>query len=156
MNKKKEEDSKFLKILFRFYNTSEEKYMVESCWATRHKENFQLENIPFYMKLYAYEDIVKAELIDEFYEVKNLIKASGNSTIRIYVFDNNIIDIVKQSISDLGCDCEISRKESLIAVNIPSGVSFNKVKSFLDKGYNNDVLDYEEACISEVHQNGIS
>ena len=126
--------------------------MVESCWATPHKDGFQLDNIPFYVKKYAYGDIVSAKLTDGMYEVNGLIKPSGNSTIRIYVFEENDIDKVNEAVKNLGCDSEINRKDQLIAVDIPSTLSYEKIESYVKREYENDVLDYEEASISEIHQ----
>lgn len=140
-----------VKILFEV-EYDENEIIKESVWAKRLDNNFQIDNIPFYAYGYAYDDIVSAELHSGQLYVTELIKASGNSTIRILIQDTSIIKEVRTYLKEEGCDSEKSNVASLVAVDIPFNISYKKIKDFLENGEANEQWEYEEACISEKHR----
>ncbi len=141
------------KVLFNYKILDE--IGVESLWATHIKENiYKVENIPFYVKEYAFNDLIKANLIDGILSVDSLYEESGNSTIRILINEEDL-DLKEEIIDDLiklGCDYEGSNIERLISVNIPKIINYSTVENFLIKGELLDTFEYEEGCISTKHQ----
>ncbi|WP_075340812.1 DUF4265 domain-containing protein [Tenacibaculum agarivorans] len=141
------------KVLFNYKILDE--IGVESLWATHIKENiYKVENIPFYVKEYAFNDLIKANLIDGILSVDSLYEESGNSTIRILINEEDL-DLKEEIIDDLiklGCDYEGSNIEGLISVNIPKIINYSTVENFLIKGELLDTFEYEEGCISTKHQ----
>lgn len=46
----------------------------------------------------------------------------------------------------MGCSWEGSHIKTLISVDIPLDISYNKVKAYLEKGKIEGLFDYQEAC----------
>jgi hypothetical protein len=126
---------------------SPDEYYIESLWAEKFGEYFKVDNIPFYIKNIAVGDVVSAEFDEEekIFYFDELVKASGNSVIRIVPSSMSKIDTIGSQLVALGCHWESMKDQPLIAVHIPKEVSYEKVKSYLDT--NTEIFDYEEACL---------
>lgn len=141
-----------VKILFEV-EYDEDNIIKESVWASKLSDNnYKIDNIPFYAYGFACNDIVSTEEHSEQLYVSELVEPSGNSTIRL-LFENieNISD-VRDFLKENGCDSELSNIKSLIAVDVPANISYKKINEFLHIGELDGKWEYEEACISEKHQ----
>ena len=144
------------KILFRFYSDVLEKWTVETLWATAvdvEKGWYRLDNIPFYAKSIACDDIVFAEYDEDeqFLTFRDVVQPSGNSTIQIVVMDPVLETKGIRSLFDtLGCSSE-EFQERYFVIDVPARLSYHPVKSLLDELFTNDSIDYAEACLSDKH-----
>jgi len=128
----------------------EDNYAIESVWAKKMNEYYKLDNILFYAKEYSLGDIFDVENRDGELFVKSLIEESGNSTVRILFHIEEYVPIARNQLNEMGCECEISDKKILIAVNIPKKVSYTKVKEYLEDGEEKGIWGYQEACIAHT------
>jgi hypothetical protein len=125
----------------------DEAYKIESVWATKINENYRIDNIPFFAKNIALGDIISVEDDNGELYFDRLIEASGNSVVRLVIFDEKEVDNIGNELVKLGCGWEGSHIKSLISVNIPKDVSYKKVKEYLDLGEQKKVFEYQEACL---------
>lgn len=133
MNEKTQPDSK---VLFRLSN-EDGSTDVETLWATHlQRDQYKLENSPFYAYGVSWQDIVHAPFSEEegFPVFAKVVTKSGNRTIRI-IFDppvspGNESDKILQGLVTLGCDYEGANK-SYIVVNIPPAVALDAVRNYL-------------------------
>ncbi len=88
--------------------------------------------------------------------VDKLIKASGNSTVRLLLNSTEELEKVKLELNELGLESESSSERKLLAVNIPKKIIYWAVRDYLIHGEKEGRWQYEEACISENHQKDIS
>ena len=138
------------KILFAYDGGVSEQPELESLWASPVSEGFKIDNIPFYAREIALDDIVVAEKDGGgMLRYKKLIQSSGHSTIRLWFAKDREKDIVtvRQSLRDLGCESEQSDLPRLVAVDIPPSVSYESVRTMLDGQEKLGVFEYEEACL---------
>ncbi|MBK6840597.1 MAG: DUF4265 domain-containing protein [Bacteroidetes bacterium] len=94
-------------------------YKIESVWATKVGENYKIVNIPFFAKNLALGDIVSVEKDNGDLYFDTLIEPSGNSVVRLMIFDENNVESVGADLVKLGCGWEGSHIKNLITVNIP-------------------------------------
>lgn len=135
------------KILFE-YKDFEENYALESAWAEKKGNNYQLDNILFYASEYSLGDILSVEnRANELY-VTGLIEESGHSTIRIIFNREEDVANTRTELQAFGCDSEISNLPFLIAVDIPPNVQYARIRDFLEEGVKEKKWGYEEACIA--------
>lgn len=142
-----------IKVLIEIGSEDENTVEIESIWAKKTKNGYYLDNIPFYAYGLAYMDIIEVEDLNGCYYFRGLLKASGHSTIRILFSDINTIKNTIVELEKLGCSCEISDVKRLISVDIPKTIKYKTIKSFLDKGVENDKWAYEEACLGFIEPN---
>lgn len=144
------------KILFRFYSDVLEKWTVETLWATAvddEKGWYRLDNIPFYAKSVACDDIVFAEHDEDeqFLTFRDVVQSSGNSTIQIVVMAPALeTKAIRALFDSLGCSSE-EFQERYFVIGVPAKLSYHPVKSLLDELFANDSIDYSEACLSDKH-----
>lgn len=135
------------KILFE-YSDFDGKYAIESAWAKKVGDYYQLDSILFYAANYSWGDVVKVEDRNGELYVIGLVEESGHSTIRIIFYENENINGAIERLKDMGCDYEVSNISSLIAVDVPPQVNYNELRSFLDEGEENELWSYEESCLA--------
>ena len=140
------------KVSFRFYNDVLDRDEVETLWTDvvdKEKGLYRLNNIPFFVKSFASEDIVHAELINDELVVTGLVEASGNSTINIIFFNNEIKEGLLNRILELGADYE--GMESVIkgyySLHIPKDVDYQPIKALLLEMEEKEELSFREACL---------
>ena len=139
----------FVKVKFSYWSEQFEEDAIESMWVSPLNDYYIIANIPFYVQEFALGDIISVIEKNGEYYADQLIEESGNSTIRIVFFDETIVLKIREELKTMGCNSELSDKSFLIAVNIPSEISYvGIIKPYLDKGYSDNLWDYEEACIS--------
>jgi hypothetical protein len=123
---------------------------VESVWANRLSDGFySLDNIPFFSREATLGDIVKTVDVDGEKFFSAIHKRSGNSLVRVVVYDNHETEVIRRQLSDLGCSSELSHLESLFAINVPPNVSIESVRALLNSGFDEGWLDYEEPILRQ-------
>lgn len=137
-----------LKMLFE-YEDFENQYALESMWVFSTQLGYKIDNIPFYVKGFAYGDIVSAKELEGELYANELVKESGHSTIRILFNSIEEVSGVREYLKNLGCESEISDLPILVAVDIPPSVAYNNIKTYLDIGEEKDLWSYQEACIAQ-------
>ena|SRR5438552_2202881 len=130
------------------YKDDEGNYQIESVWATKQGNYYEINNIPFFAPNIALGDVVSAEEDGGVLYFEELIKPSGHSTIQIIFFNEDDVKRVEKDLEKLGCTWEGSHIKTLIAVDIPKDVPYSTVKEYLDKGEKENRWSYKEACLS--------
>ena len=146
-------EKKYIKVVFEVENEEDDEVIKESIWAIDLGDNTcQIDNIPFYAFYYACDDIVSIEEFSEQLYVKELITASGNSTVRLLFENEEELTEIKSELNSLSLESESSMSSKLLAVNIPKKILYSEIKNYLENGETKGKFQYEEACISEKHQ----
>ena len=78
---------------------------------------------------------------------KEIVHASGHSTMRIIVYDQKQTQSLRQSLRGYGCSSELSHLPMLISVDIPPEIELSKILVFLAQGEKQEFWEYEEASI---------
>lgn len=146
------EDSDSCKILF--YMEQDEDgwppYTAESLWAIKKDNgNFEINNIPFYVRGIALGDTISATWDGEIMVFKEVVESSENCTLRIIFDDLSCKEPVCNALVRLGCMCEGADVDILVAVNIPPETEYDDVIDFLEPYCEKDLLGYEEASYLE-------
>jgi hypothetical protein len=144
-----ERSSTSQKVLF-VENVGEDEYETEGIWCSRDGENFVVDNIPFVASRISLGDTIKAEYdADEkaFY-FDDFVKASGNTTVRLYFQDISIIEDARSKLVELGCEGEIFLTRKMLAVNVPYDKEYRPIKKLLDEGEQQGKWTYEESCLA--------
>ena len=137
-----------VKVLFRL--TQDESgyppYAVEGMWTSRQADGtYEIENIPFYSYDVAVGDVVKAKDVDgELFYVER-VRESGNSVIRMLIYDRGELDSVRAELRALGCDSE--GDGAVLAVNVPADVPYAPIFRFLSEGDRAKRWGFEEAVL---------
>lgn len=137
-----------IKVAF-VHKTGEDEYETETMWCTKQGENFVLNNIPFVVYNISSDDVFTSEFDEEEqrYYFDSLVARSGNTTVRIFFYDNNNIEPTRQWLNQHNCESEALLARNTVAVNIPKDVDYTLVKGFLDKGELESKWSYEESCL---------
>jgi hypothetical protein len=150
MNRK---DDKRVKILFHLERDSDDYPPVdwEHVWAFDcGNGEFEIDNIPFFAKDISVGDIVSAHIKNTDLIFEEMIKKSENSTIRVIMLKIAYKDVIRQKLSDLGCETEASHLPSLFSVDIPKEIPYKPVADFLDNESNNGILEYQESALRHI------
>lgn len=111
---------------------------VETAWAQRthpNRDEFRLDNNPFYAYGVSADDIVEGEPIAPgMYRLVRVVRPSGNRSIRVafetFKADAPEAEPILAGIKSLGCDYE-GMFGRVIAVNVPPNVDLGRVADFL-------------------------
>ena len=136
-----------VKIYFEIPTSDSEEMEIETVWAIPYGEGFKLDNIPFYAKGVALDDIVSANKVDGCLYMDELLTPSGHSTVRLWFADEKDVQTVREELKTMGCDSEISDQPCLVAVDIPPSVRYEKIREYLDAGEADGTWAYQEACL---------
>jgi len=118
----------------------------ESMWARRLPDgNYEIDNIPFYSYDVAVGDIVKVQEVDGELFFSERVKDSGNSVIRMRIYDRGELDSIRAELRALGCDSE--GDGIVLAVNVPADVPYAPVFRFLTAGDRAKRWGFEEAVL---------
>lgn len=120
----------------------------EGLWALPlGKGLFQLDNVPFFAKGVACEDVVSAKDVDGELRFQKVVRPSGHATLRLIVHDEEDVPSVKELLEKHGCAVERSHVPGLISVDVPPTVPLDSLKPLLDEGEDEERWGYEEACL---------
>ncbi len=142
-------DDKFhVKILFEL-ESEDGSAEIESVWAIREGNGYRLDNIPFYAREVAVDDVVNATPdSDGILRFTGLHRASGHSTIRLWFEKEADVQAVRDHLRRLGCPSELDLSR-LVAVDIPPAVPYATIRTFLDQQEAGGVFEYEEGCLGQ-------
>ncbi|AEI64121.1 DUF4265 domain-containing protein [Corallococcus macrosporus] len=120
----------------------------EGLWARPLGEGlYQLDNVPFFAKGVACEDVVSAEDVGGELLFQEVVRPSGHATLRLIVHDEEDVPAVKALLEEHGCAVERSHVPGLISVDVPPTVPLDTLKPLLDEGEDAERWGYEEACL---------
>lgn len=134
--------------------TGEGEFETETIWCEKiDAENFIVDNIPFIAKRISLGDTIKAEYDsdDEMYYFDDFVSTSGNSTIRIFFYDDSLIDSTRELLNKHNCESEVLPARSIVAVNIPKEVVYTPIRAFLEEGEEKGNWVYEESCLEHEY-----
>ena len=118
----------------------------ESMWARRLPDGtYEIDNIPFYSYDVAVGDIVKVQEVDGELFFSERVKDSGNSVIRMRIYDPGDLDNIRAELRSLGCDSE--GDGVVLAVNVPADVPYGPIFRFLIEGDRAKRWGFEEAVL---------
>ncbi|MCE9673131.1 DUF4265 domain-containing protein [Myxococcus stipitatus] len=136
-----------VKILFPFTNSSGDTE-IESMWAVKRDDGYEIDNIPFYVKSLAWGDVVSARAdADGAWVYEALVRPSGHSTIHLLFEREGDVPRVRDELTGLGCSSEVSNLPSLIAVDVPPAIPYEGIKRYLEQGEAAGTFEYQEACL---------
>lgn len=125
-------------------------YSCESVWAIKRDDGrYEVDNIPFFIRDATLGDIIEAAEEDDELWFTHLVTPSLNSLIRVIYFDGDTYETIRQSLEGMGCEVEHFDEICLLSVHIPNEVSLAAVQSYLQKGFHNNLLDYQEAILRQ-------
>lgn len=142
------------KILFSLPDGEWHKHTSETIWAEEASVNqYQLLNIPFFMKGVSFHDVVSTKTGEDPLEVENIIDRGGHSTYRIYPLKtesgelNEEFENVVKKLEALGCRYEsgLIGELPIYAFDIPSQVDAESIYQLLIQFDKNNVLRFEMA-----------
>ncbi|MCX4245981.1 DUF4265 domain-containing protein [Paraliomyxa miuraensis] len=137
-----------MKVLFEVENEGGQ-VEFESLWAIPVPNGYQLDNIPFYARNVAYNDIISAQADqDGALRYAGLNAASGHSTIRLWFADELNVAKVRDHLREMGCSSELDLSR-LVAVDVPPSTPYSRVRAYLDQLEAAGVFEYEEACLGQ-------
>lgn len=143
------------KVILTYYNLEGE-IAEESLWIdTLDNNEYQIKNIPFFAPNIAYNDVIGIEEEEGVLYFDRVIRTSEHSTIQMVIFKEEFKDTIIKDIEYLKCTWEGTNNQKLIAIDVPDNVNYNKIKKYLEDKFENNVLDYKEACLSETHSHQI-
>ncbi len=118
----------------------------ETMWAEQLADGtYRIDNIAFYARDAAWDDIVSAKVINGELVYTGLVKASGNSLLRVVVFDKDELAKIRKELKGLGCDSEWDGQ--LVAVNVPANIDYAPILRYLLDGERAERLTFEEAVL---------
>lgn len=122
---------------------------IETVWAIPVEGGYKVDNIPFYARGVACNDVVSAESgEDEVLRYTGPSVPSGHSTVRLWFADASTVAPVREQLRAMGCSSEVDLPR-LVAVDVPPTVPYPSVRKYLDKQEAAGVLEYEEACLGQ-------
>ncbi len=123
---------------------------AESVWASEAPNGYyKLDNIPFFETEATLDDIIEVSEQDGELTFSRMIRESNNSLVRVVYFEGTNPRLVREEVERLGCSTEWMEQFSLIAINVPSGVSLAEVQDLLAEGATKERWDYEEPILRQ-------
>ena len=156
-----ETDEKRVKIRFDLVQNADgyPPAKTEYLWALELGNGpYQIDNIPFFVIVVSCFDVVSAVKDSEGVLCgDHLLEEKGHSTIRVILLDHPGADSIETRSKELrsalkvrGCSTEQSHISGLISADIPPEVDFQNLRSFLQKGSDDGLWDFEEAAIAHA------
>jgi len=108
---------------------------------------YSLDNVPFFANGVSWKDVVSVERKDNELHFNGVIQPSGHSVLRVIAYDQSMTAKIHEELRKLGCGTEQSHLPSLLSVDVPPSVQIRPILEFLSKGFEDDLWDYEEACM---------
>ena len=148
---------KSVKILFRYYSSALDEWVVETMWAETidlKRGLYKIDSIPFYGPLVASDDIVLAEYDDdeENLTYRRTVKNSGNSIITVVIMNaSHDIDEIRKVFEDLGCLSE-RVNDGYFSMEILFNKNYAPIKHKLSELEEKGIIGYAEPCLSEKHR----
>ena len=147
MSEHRGESSKLAKVFFQL--PADAISDTESLWAEPlGAMRYRLQNIPFYLRGYSYDDIVVAYPNKEgTLLVRDGYKRGGHSTYRIFTHDKSTTAVsdhaLWKQLHEAGCTHERAT-ENLYAIDVPPSADIRLVYEILESGEQEGLWDFEE------------
>ena len=144
-------------VIIKFFSEIFDQEMEEALWALvidKEKGHYKIDSLPFYAPLIATNDIVQATYDEDEQKLvyRKTVEASGNSTIHVVVTDEaKDIEEVRNVFTSLGCVSE-KLNDSYFALEIPFNADYSIAKQELDKLEEEEIIEYAEPSLSEIHR----
>jgi hypothetical protein len=123
---------------------------AETLWVLPKEDGYEVDNIPFYVRSIACGDLVAAQPDgDGMLCFSGLVRASGNSTIRLLFAREEDVAAVREELRQMGCDSEVSDVSRLVAVDVPPSVKYEGLKAYFEEGERAGRFEYEEGCLGQ-------
>ncbi|MEG0931194.1 DUF4265 domain-containing protein [Algoriella sp.] len=152
------QETKYEKILVRYYSNVLEEVVVETLWAeTINKEKglYKVDNIPFYGANFSSDDIVFAEYDrnEERLTFRKVIEFSGNSTIQVIIINNKVnINEIRAIFNNLECISE-ALNDKYFVIEIPTKINYKPIFIKLIDLEEKKIISFAEPVLSEKHNN---
>lgn len=138
------------KVLFKYDASAAGEHEVESMWTVPVECGWRLDNIPFYVRGVALEDIVCAVPgMDGELWYDHVLRPSGHSTVRLLFANEADVQEVRDQLRAIGCPSELSDLPRLVAVDIPPDVPYSFVRQKLQEWEGAGRIEYEEGCLGQ-------
>jgi hypothetical protein len=145
------------KILFRYFSSVLDEWVVETMWAEAidiEKGLYKIDSIPFYGPLVASDDVVFAEYDsdEERLTYRRTVKHSGNSIVAVVIMDKTRdVNEIRNIFSELGCLSE-RVNDGYFSMEILSEKEYGPIKQKLSELEDMGTIGYAEPCLSEKHR----
>lgn len=140
--------SQHVKILFNV-ERDDETTEIESIWAIPEGDGYRLDNIPFYVRGFAFGDVVSvARDPDGALRCVGLVSASGHSTIRLWFSDAENVQAIRNELRRMKCNSELDLSR-LVAVDVPPDIPYEIIKDYFDQKERLGIFEYEEGCLGQ-------
>jgi hypothetical protein len=139
--------------VFFVQKNGDDEFETESLWCIVKNDTFIIDNIPFIMQNVALGDVIIAEFDQEngAYYFDKFVARSGNSTVRLYFEDADLIEEIRKQLLKFNCESECFLERKIVAVNIPCAIYYPPLKKYLETGEENNLWMYEESCLSHEY-----
>lgn len=125
-------------------------YACESVWATKGDNGrYHIDNIPFFTHEATFGDVIETTEMENELWFSRMVMPSSNSLVRVIYFDTGTYEAIRHSLEEMGCAIEHFAEIRLISVNIPIHITIDTVRSYLQEGFRNEILDYQEAILRQ-------
>ncbi len=152
-----DQETKYEKILVRYYSKVLEEEIVETLWTEtidKEKGLYKIENIPFYGPCFSSDDIVFAEYDndEECLTFRKVIEFYGNSTVQVMIMNDEINrDDIRNIFKNLNCESE-ALNEKYFVLEIPLQINYKSVFDKLIELQENEFIAFAEPVLSEKHR----
>lgn len=143
-----------VRILFRLEKDADDHppAEVERFRARRLEDgSFEIDNIPFFVRDISVGDVVSARSHEGEWEFSELISASGNSTLRVIVFDEAHVASTKEHLKAQGC-CSELHTSKLLSVDVPAHANLWAIRDWLSHQEAAGLLEFEDACLRHAER----
>lgn len=136
------------KVALVYHEEIDNEYQIEMIDATKEGEHYRVASTPFFSKHLAVGDLIAVDDEDGVHYFDDLIEKSGHSTIRIIFMVETITDRTIKEVRNLGAIPHfLPGTARLLALDIPPNTDYSHIKAYLQEGMNNQLWDFEEACL---------
>ncbi len=133
-----------VKVLF-VQKIEENEFETESLWCIKMGDGYVVDNIPFIAERVALGDTINIEYDkdDDVYYFDDFLVVSGNSTVRLYFENKELIEPTRVELNILGCESEVFLQRQIVAMSVPKEVNYWLVKEYLEEGEKQHKWQYE-------------
>lgn len=125
---------------------------VEFLWCELlpNGHHYRIDNVPFYAKGVAVNDVIKTQKGAERRYFTGVVKTGGHSTIRVIFFDKSRIAEVRARMQEWGCPGEEGPVDILYAFDVRPTVALEPIKEYcLWEGERSEAWTFQEACLGQ-------
>ncbi|WP_037588055.1 DUF4265 domain-containing protein [Stenoxybacter acetivorans] len=126
-------------------------FASEFIWANSlGDDRYQLNNIPFFAEGVSFGDVIKADIQNGNPWFVNIVKASTNSTLRVFCFDTQKKIEFSKWLGQNSCMSELGFEGEYIVANIPGTIDIDALEQFLADIEEPGQFEFEFSCLRLV------